>query len=391
MPRHSDENAGSTFRLPLANTKLRTSLSLVEPVFLQKKFDDHRVYTSVVLGLYCVYGVCAWLIDYVSDPVFAGRTFWFRMASICFLAAAIAILNIKSYRRGSAVVLACIFFDLILNCFIIQFLDGNLPGGILLFAYFPLGATLVCLGLSVKLSLWSVFTVSVLPIVFALFNWTPPFAYALYAAVIGPEAAGLMILTCAFAWNYHQRFLLERALEEASNTDPLTGVANRRQFNAVLRREVSRSGRLNHQCSLLMLDIDHFKKINDTHGHPTGDRVICALADICMDITREVDWVARVGGEEFAVLVPETSLDEALLLAERIRKTVEQYHIVSDNGAQVEFTVSIGVVCTLPDSENHHLSECERLITSADKALYEAKSSGRNCVIAHRDNAKVTS
>jgi len=391
MPRHSDANAAPPLRLSPANTKLRTSLSLAEPFFLQKKFDDHRIYTAVVLGLYCIFGVCAWLIDYVTDPVFAGSTFWVRMASVCFLAASLAILSIRSYRRASAVVLACIFSDLIMNCFIIPSLNGNLPGGVLFFAYVPLGATLLCLGLSVKFSLWSVLTVSVLPLVFALLNWTPPFSYVLYAAVVGPEAAGLMILTCAFAWNYHQRFLLERALNEASNTDPLTGVANRRQFNAVLRREISRSRRLNHQCSLLMLDIDHFKKINDTHGHPTGDRVICALADICIDITREVDWVARVGGEEFAILTPETSLDEALLLAERIRKTVEQYHIITENGARVEWTVSIGVTGTRPAIEEHHLTECERLITNADKALYEAKNTGRNRVVGRRENAKLAS
>lgn len=390
MPRNPDRKTSDHPDLPQPAQQMRTFLSISEPIFLQKKFEDHRTYTAIILGLYCAYGVCAWLIDYVNDPVLAQKTFWLRLASLGFLAAALAIPRIKNYRRVSMIVFACISLDLTLNLLIIRRLNGELPGGVAMFAYFPLGATLACLGLSVRMSLSCTVLMAAVPPLFALFKWIPEFPHALYAAVIVPEVSGLAILTCAFAWNYHHRFLLERALKEASNTDALTGVANRRHFNVVLRREISRSERLTHQCALLMLDIDHFKKINDSYGHPTGDRVICALADICTGITRDADWVARLGGEEFAILLPETGPEEAFLLAERIRKDVQQHHILSADGAKVQWTISIGVASAHPDSHQHLLKECERLISHADAALYAAKNNGRNCVVRHRDNATAT-
>lgn len=391
MPRNSDRTVNYKSHRPSATNKARRFLSISEPVFLLRKFEDHRTYTSIIFCLYCASGVCAWLLDYVSSPDLASETLWFRLASLWSLIAAIAILRIKSYRLNLFLVLACILSDLILSLLIMRHLNGELPGGVAVFAYFPVGATLICLGLSIRISLACVSLVSVLPPVLALCQWIPEFPYALYAMVIGPLILGLIVVIYAFAWNYHQRFLLERALEEASNTDALTGVANRRHFNSVLRREISRSERLTHHCALLMLDIDHFKKINDSHGHPTGDRVICAQADICTDTTRDGDWVARIGGEEFAILLPETNQDEALLLAERIRESVQLHHIISDLGYQVHWTVSIGVSSAQLGNNEPHLVACERLISNADTALYEAKNSGRNCVVCHRENVKISS
>jgi len=391
MPRNSDSTANHKSYRPSPINKVRRFLSIPEPVFLLKKFEDHRTYTSIIFCLYCVSGVCAWLLDYVSSPDLASETLWLRLASLWTLIAAIAIFRIKSYRLISFLVLACILSDLILNLLIMRHLNGELPGGIAVFAYFPVGATLICLGLSIRMSLACVSLVAALPPVLALCQWIPEFPYVLYATIIGPLILGLIVVIYTFAWNYHQRFLLERALEEASNTDALTGVANRRHFNSVLRREISRSERLTHHCALLMLDIDHFKKINDSHGHPTGDRVICAQADICTDSTRDGDWVARLGGEEFAILLPETSLDEALLLAERIRESVQRHHIISDLGDQVRWTISIGVVSAQLGTNETHLVACERLVSNADTALYEAKHSGRNCVVCYRENVKAPS
>ncbi|MBK5344644.1 GGDEF domain-containing protein [Pseudomonas sp. TH49] len=387
MPRHSNENTSDHSGLSQSHQQKRKFLSISEPVFLQKKFEDHRSYTATILFLYSVFGICAWLMDYASDPVLAEKTFGLRFASLVFIAGAMAIRRVRSYKQASLIVFGCIFLDLMLNLLIIRRLNGELPGGVALFAYFPMGATLACLGLSVRLSLSCTLLMAAIPPISALFHGVPQLPYALYAAVIGPEVAGLAILTCAFAWNYHQRFILERALEEASNTDALTGVANRRHFNVVMRRELSRSERLTHQCALLMLDIDHFKKINDTYGHPTGDRVICALAEICTTLTRDADWVARLGGEEFAILLPETSLDQAFLLAERIRTEVQQHHITSVDGAKLQWTISIGVVSARPDGHQHSLKECERMISQGDTALYAAKNNGRNCVVCHQEDA----
>ena len=128
--------------------------------------------------------------------------------------------------------------------------------------------------------------------------------------------------------------------------------------------------------TLLMLDIDHFKRINDTHGHPTGDAVICKLATVCMSIAaRANDVVARLGGEEFAVLLPDTSLADAALLAEKIRAAVESVNMVSLAGVEFQFTVSIGVA-----KATHEDASEANVVARADAALYQAKNSGRNWV-----------
>ena len=145
----------------------------------------------------------------------------------------------------------------------------------------------------------------------------------------------------------------------------------------LLRQEIIRGCRLNNRVSLLMLDIDHFKKINDTYGHPTGDLVICKLANICRKESREIDVVARLGGEEFAILLPETDLQVAITVAERIRATIENTSVKSLSDVAFHFTVSIGVAEQPPEDKSE-----ETLIGKADAALYQAKTGGRNKVIS---------
>ena len=186
-----------------------------------------------------------------------------------------------------------------------------------------------------------------------------------------------MLVQFAFAFSYLRRYESEAALELASNTDPMTGVSNRRHFMPLLRQEIIRGHRLNSRVSLLMLDIDHFKKINDTYGHPTGDMVICTLADICRRESREIDVVARLGGEEFAILLPETAMQDALVVAERVRAAVENTSVKSMDNVEFRFTVSIGAAEQPRDDKSE-----EKLIGMADAALYQAKTSGRNRVVS---------
>lgn len=124
--------------------------------------------------------------------------------------------------------------------------------------------------------------------------------------------------------------------------------------------------------SVLAVDIDHFKLINDEHGHATGDQVLRALADQLRNTVRESDFVARVGGEEFLVLLPATGLDEAGLVAEKIRQTVE----LATNPAGKRLTISVGVAAASPEDENE-----DTCVLKADQMLYEAKRAGRNRVI----------
>jgi diguanylate cyclase (GGDEF)-like protein len=166
-------------------------------------------------------------------------------------------------------------------------------------------------------------------------------------------------------------------LEEQAMTDSLTGLANRRRFMQRLREEVAKSRRYHHHLSLLMIDVDHFKQVNDDFGHPRGDRTLQELAQHLNDRARETDLPARIGGEELAVLLPATSIEGAMELAEDLRELIAS-HDFPDVG---RVTVSIGVATYDPFDES---AECdlhgERLLSSADQALYRAKAQGRNRV-----------
>ena len=170
-------------------------------------------------------------------------------------------------------------------------------------------------------------------------------------------------------------------MERLATTDSLTGVFNRRQFWTVGMREFARARRYNKPLSLLMLDIDYFKNINDTWGHPTGDRVLQALTEIMASMVRDQDTVGRLGGEEFAVILPETELSGACVIAERMRTEIQKSTMATmennDGGHIVNMTVSIGIASSSPDDISF-----DTVLSRADKNHYEAKESGRNRVVA---------
>lgn len=165
-------------------------------------------------------------------------------------------------------------------------------------------------------------------------------------------------------------------LAQLANTDVLTGISSRRSFLASLEAELTRARRHNESLSLLMLDIDHFKRVNDVHGHPIGDAVLKQFTATCAGMLRAHDLFGRLGGEEFAVALPHTDTEGALSVAEKIRTAIEQMPIATSVG-DIHITVSIGLAQA--DAGEH---EVEQLIAQADKALYEAKHGGRNRVCA---------
>ena len=164
-------------------------------------------------------------------------------------------------------------------------------------------------------------------------------------------------------------------MEEIATRDPLTGLSNRRSFRLSLEDELSRAVRYGDPLSLLLADLDHFKEVNDTYGHPCGDAVLRETAGILLDVMRKVDLVARYGGEEFVVIMPHTDLDGALKAAERVRAAIEGHHYEGLPGAGAQ-TISIGV-STLYENVD---TDMDGLVQMADTALYRAKSGGRNRV-----------
>lgn len=162
------------------------------------------------------------------------------------------------------------------------------------------------------------------------------------------------------------------AQRKASTCDPLTGIANRRTFFEAAELELARGKRAPRALSLILFDADNFKRINDQHGHPVGDAVLCHLAGLLSDLFRQVDVVARVGGEEFAVLLPCTDVAGALAVADRLRQSVQCHALVVD-GVPIPVTVS-GGVATLDDPQ----LGLDGLMKRAEQALYTAKAAGRN-------------
>jgi len=161
-------------------------------------------------------------------------------------------------------------------------------------------------------------------------------------------------------------------LNQLATHDDLTGLLNRREFDRLLHEEVDRTRRFARPVALVMFDLDHFKRVNDTYGHPAGDLVLKGVAEILERQARQTDAVARYGGEEFALILPETDSEAARAIAERIRVAVEQATFMTDLGP-LKITLSLGVA-TLPDVARLK----QELIDQADQALYAAKRGGRN-------------
>lgn len=170
---------------------------------------------------------------------------------------------------------------------------------------------------------------------------------------------------------------INEQLSQQAKLDYLTNLPNRRYFMERAEVELDRAKRYSMPLSMLMIDIDHFKNINDTYGHQVGDQVLQQLGRMMPTKLRSVDILGRIGGEEFAILLPDSHLDHAVQVAERIRTSLEQADLVLENGVTVRCTVSVGVAQLNPRDVN-----LDHLFNEADRALYAAKNKQRNCVCA---------
>ncbi|MGY3413279.1 diguanylate cyclase (GGDEF)-like protein [Bradyrhizobium sp. GM5.1] len=166
-------------------------------------------------------------------------------------------------------------------------------------------------------------------------------------------------------------------LERLSTTDPLTGAGNRRQFIEHIETEIARAKRSGAPLSLLSLDLDRFKAINDSRGHRVGDEVLCGFVRKCLEAIRPYDSVSRVGGEEFMVLLPGATLDAACAVGERLRSAIQSSAFDVGNRPSIDVTISIGVSEFGRDGDT-----LDEFLSVADRRLYRAKHEGRNCVIA---------
>ena len=180
---------------------------------------------------------------------------------------------------------------------------------------------------------------------------------------------------------------MQKQFRQLAETDALTGAANRRAFMHCLEMETEQARRHGSDVCVVMVDLDHFKLVNDTHGHAIGDRVLIETVKAVQKCLRDRDLLGRLGGEEFAVVLHDTTIDQAANAAERIRAAIEAMQICNDQGQAVPITTSLGVSAATADTG---LDTPESLLLAADEALYEAKHSGRNRVVLARSDAPVT-
>ncbi len=227
------------------------------------------------------------------------------------------------------------------------------------------GASLVMLMITAQASMGAYQHVGFFANDFAETGLVNVWTYCMIYSVIGMSLAVLL----------KEQAMLMKKLKHQASKDFLTGVENRGHFIELAEKELARAIRYRSELSILMMDIDHFKTINDTFGHKVGDLALKQLSDRCKRTLREIDIVGRIGGEEFAVLLPETTKGVATEVAERIRLAIENSPINIEGAESIKLHISIGVA-TLVSADNN----IDDLMHIADTALYEAKNSGRNRV-----------
>lgn len=199
-----------------------------------------------------------------------------------------------------------------------------------------------------------------------------PISVSASAIIREQEAAGIVV---AFH-DITERKKFELELERRAQIDVLTGLNNRRHFFELAEQEIVRTRRYGKPLAIMMLDVDHFKRINDTHGHQVGDAVLQQLSAVCLQTMREIDIIGRLGGEEFAILLPEANAVQAQEAAERLRAAIAATRVPLEQGETVSFTISIGVTGLV--AADHDVTA---MLKRADATMYEAKRAGRNRVI----------
>jgi diguanylate cyclase (GGDEF)-like protein len=355
--------------LDLINNRHRTADFLgTRANFIQ---DRVRVLALVFAGI-----VFGWIVvDYFTIP---DRETVIRLTALRALFAALylglAFIGAKPHDLPRArlklaflVTLPCVFY--ILSRFVLE--DGAPPGVIMVYAFFPF-VTVAQLGVF-SLPLLEGAALAIVPFV-TLFVVEALFGELLSLPFLG-DLTLLLLLTCLALWASMSELQMLLRLYRQATRDPLTGLFNRGALIERTRVELERTERNGHKLCVLLLDLDKFKRINDDHGHLTGDAVLNTFAQILQRVLRKSDLIGRYGGEEFLAVLPRTSAADAELLAEQIRTACTDAEVTSPDGDNVRFTTSVGVARLKPGET------VQGLLRRVDKSLYRAKEAGRDCVI----------
>lgn len=342
---------------------------------------------TLLLLVFVVLNLIAWPTDYYYFEKQSIINTYFLWRSITMLIIGVLILGYQFVDFARKNIFSVTYFALLVIMIYSGFLFGSLITVNSPWFYLVFVLPLFTVPFSFRFSTRIVAT-SIIPLSFLL-----PFAY------VNPESIEYryfnVIMTLVFStiiigivlghWIYflnRKNFYRDRSLkstqqklQQLADHDQLTGLLNRRKFHEHAENEMERCRRYDNHFSLLMVDLDHFKKVNDTYGHPTGDRVLETIGRLIEEETRFSDYAARYGGEEFCILLSETNISEAVESAERLRELISDQEFRSDENETFSVTCSIGVTEFNEDKES-----LKEIVKEADDALYKAKESGRNQV-----------
>lgn len=353
-------------------------------VLYAEKLRLYRRFTVLVMSLAALLSIALWSWDFAVDPIGARHTLAYRLVMSFALALFAFYLHLGIFPRlrtvgfvASMIASQAFFFPILAQLEGGSFIGAGAPLFWLIFL------PLAVVGLTLKDGLWGLLGISVAPLIWQWLNLINVLLIDVFILYIWP--ASLVVAVILFANNQFMLQMLRKQkhlvaardeAEQMARVDVLTGLYNRRAFIELGDAAFVNAKRYKHPLSVLVLDLDFFKRINDTYGHGVGDSVIQKMAELIGLGVRESDISARIGGEEFAVVLIETDLSRGIDLAERLRKAVST--TIMDMGTG--FSASFGVAQMTPENKS-----LNALIVQADKALYEAKEGGRDRVVAYRE------
>ncbi len=342
------------------------------------KFEELRRFTFRAFLALPPLIVGLWLWDWEIDPRAAPGTLVLRLGmAACLLPCIVALRWRMPLRQFTILQYATVLATQLFWLALLRRLDGGLVYGIGGYMYYVLGMLVIGLPLRFWDNVLGLTAALLVPDVAAAAGWLPGFSYARYHTLVLP-AGGLSLFTLwAFDRLYRRTFNYQRSVEQLAGEDALTGLPNRRQFMKAGAEMLERFRRYERPASLLILDLDHFKAINDRYGHAAGDAVLHAVAEVLREHQRHADLPARLGGEEFAVLLAETDLEGAMAVAERLRAGCEALRVTVPGGLWAGLTVTMSVGAAGCAAEDQSLDD---VLRRADAALYRAKHEGRNRV-----------
>ena len=351
----------------------------IEQAYREARYAEYRGFSLRVGIAGALLTIGLWARDLISDAGGAQGTLEYRFVMAAAVLAYVAALALRLHR-GLALLAG--YGAIVVIEFALLVIWGRLAGGYAVgfpgYLYIYLLTPLMVMPFTLIEVLPVLVLIGLVPNLQAALGMAPGFPLLAFNVLVWPACAIVAFSLYEFDRVFRRLFVSQRQVSEQALKDPLTGLGNRRYFEERANAVLARVRRRARPVALLMIDIDHFKEVNDHHGHAAGDEVLRALGGTLAASLRAGDVCGRIGGEEFAAVLPDEDREGAAASAERLRATVERCAVEAASArGRIKFTVSIGVAALPQDGDT-----LEGLLQRADRRLYRAKEGGRNRVVA---------